>query len=63
MAIFDEEKPKKKLAHELGEDLGKLSLDELAERVDLLKAEIARVEATAAAKRASADIATAFFKR
>ena len=63
MAIFDEEKPKKKLAHELGEDLGKLSLDELAERVDLLKAEIARVEATAAAKQASADIAAAFFKR
>jgi uncharacterized small protein (DUF1192 family) len=63
MPIFDEEAPKKKLAHEIGEDLSRLSLDELAARVDLLKAEIARVEAAAAAKRASAAVAQDFFKR
>ena len=37
--------PKKKKAYELGQDLSKLSLGELAELVETLKAEIARVEA------------------
>jgi uncharacterized small protein (DUF1192 family) len=63
MAIFEEEVPKKKLAHEIGEDLSKLSLDELAARVELMKAEVARLEAAAAQKRASADVAASFFKR
>jgi uncharacterized small protein (DUF1192 family) len=63
MAIFEEEAPKKKLAHEIGEDLSKLSLDELAVRVDLLRGEIDRLEAAAAKKRASADVAASFFKR
>jgi uncharacterized small protein (DUF1192 family) len=63
MPIFDEEPPKKKLVHELGEDLSKLSLDELAARVELLKAEIERIEATAVAKRASADVAASFFRK
>jgi uncharacterized small protein (DUF1192 family) len=62
MPVFDEEAPKKKLAHEVGEDLSRLSLDELAARVDLLKAEIERIEAAAAAKRASASAAQSFFK-
>ncbi len=63
MAIFDEEPAKKKkAAHELGEDLSRLSLDELAVRVGLLKAEIERIEAVAAAKRASATAAQSFFK-
>jgi uncharacterized small protein (DUF1192 family) len=64
MAAFDDEdKPKKKVAHELGEDLAKLSLDELAARVALLRAEIERIEAAAAAKRSSAEVAASFFKR
>jgi uncharacterized small protein (DUF1192 family) len=63
MPIFDEEAPKKKLAHEIGEDLSRLSLDELAARVALLKAEIERIEAVATAKRASASAAEDFFKR
>jgi len=62
MAIFEEEAPKKKRAHEIGEDLSKLSLDELAERVELLKAEIARIEAAGETKRASAKVAATFFK-
>ena len=62
MAIFDEEPPKKKRAHEIGEDLAKLSLDELAARIELLKAEIARIEETAAAKKKSAEVAKGFFK-
>jgi uncharacterized small protein (DUF1192 family) len=64
MAAFDDEdKPKKKVAHELGEDLAKLSLDELAARVALLRAEIERIEAAAAAKRSSTEVAASFFKR
>jgi uncharacterized small protein (DUF1192 family) len=35
--------PKKKKAYELGQDLSKLSVGELAELVETLKAEIARV--------------------
>ncbi|HEY5081164.1 MAG TPA: DUF1192 domain-containing protein [Bauldia sp.] len=62
MATLDEDAPKKKLAQEMGEDLSKLSLDELAARVALLQAEIARLEATAEAKRASAAVAASFFK-
>ena len=41
MPIFDEELPKKKKAHEIGEDLAALSLDELDERIELLRSEIA----------------------
>lgn len=63
MAIFDEEAPKKKKAHEIGEDLAKLSLDELAERIDLLKAEIVRIEGAIKTKQASADAAASFFKK
>ena len=63
MPIFEEDAPKKKLVHEIGEDLSKLSLEELAARIEILEAEIARLEETATAKKASADIAASFFKR
>lgn len=64
MALFEEELPKKKrAAHEIGEDLAKLSLEELAERIALLKAEIARLQAAIEQKRASAQAAETFFKR
>jgi uncharacterized small protein (DUF1192 family) len=55
--------PKKKKAYELGQDLSKLSLGELAELVETLKAEIARVEATHTAKQSSLNAAAAAFKR
>jgi uncharacterized small protein (DUF1192 family) len=55
--------PKKKKVHELGQDLSKLSLGELAELVETLKGEIARVEAVGAAKQASLSAAAAAFKR
>ena len=64
MSLFDEEVSRKKPApHAVGEDLSTLSLDELEERVALLKAEIARIEEAAKAKRSSAEIADSFFKR
>ena len=63
MPIVDEEAPKKKPVHEIGEDLSKLSLFELADRIAMLKAEIARLEQAIATKKASADHAATFFKR
>ena len=61
--IDDDDRPKKKLVHEIGQDLTLLSVSELAERVGLLKDEIARLEAEMAKKRASQTAADAFFKK
>jgi uncharacterized small protein (DUF1192 family) len=60
---MDDELPKKKPVHELGQDLALLSVEELAERIAALQAEIARLEASMAAKRASRTSADQFFKR
>lgn len=63
MPLFDDDAPKKKkLVHEIGEDLAKLSLDELAARIEQLKSEIVRLESAAETKRASAKTAASFFK-
>ena len=59
----DEERPKKKLVHEIGQDLALLSVEELRERIALLKDEISRLEAAVAAKQASRTTADQFFKR
>lgn len=63
MAVFDEDGARKKLAHEVGEDLSAMSLDELQNRVVLLKSEIDRIENVIATKRKSADAAAAFFRK
>jgi uncharacterized small protein (DUF1192 family) len=55
--------PKKKLSHEIGQDLALLSVEELADRIALLKQEIARLEQAMASKRASLAAADQFFKR
>jgi uncharacterized small protein (DUF1192 family) len=60
---LDDLEPKKVKAYELGQDLAKLSIGELAALVETLKAEIARVETTMAAKQSSKDAAAAAFKR
>ncbi|MFZ3354374.1 MAG: DUF1192 domain-containing protein [Xanthobacteraceae bacterium] len=62
-AVDPEELPKKKITHDLGQDLALLSAGELAERVGLLKDEIARLEAEIARKRASKSAADTFFKK
>ena len=51
-AFDDEDRPKKKLVHEIGQDLTLLSVGELTERIALLKEEIARLEANMASKQA-----------
>jgi len=64
MAAFDDEdKPKKKIAHEIGQDLTLLSVRELDERVALMQDEIARLEADKAKKQAQRSAADQFFKR
>ena len=62
MAHIDDEPRKKPTQHEIGQDLSALSLHELAERIALLQAEIARLEAARTAKSASMTAASAFFK-
>ena len=62
-AIDEDDKPKKKIAHEIGQDLSLLSVEELAARVQLLHDEISRLEADMAQKRASRSAADQFFKR
>jgi uncharacterized small protein (DUF1192 family) len=62
-AIDPDDLPKKKITHELGQELALLSVGELAERVGLLKDEIARLEAEMAKKRASQQAADMFFKK
>ena len=54
--------PRKKPVHEIGQLLDTLSVGELAERIELLREEIARLEAARTAKAASAAAAAAFFK-
>ena len=63
MAAIEDELPKKKLAHEIGQDLTLLSVKELDERIGLLREEIARLEADKGRKQASRSAADQFFKR
>jgi uncharacterized small protein (DUF1192 family) len=62
-ALDEDDRPKKKIAHEIGQDLTLLSVEELAARVQLLHDEIARLEADMASKRASRSAADQVFKR
>ena len=62
-AINDEDRPKKKIVHEIGQELALLSVKEIDERVALLKEEIARLEAAKAGKQASRNVADTFFKK
>jgi uncharacterized small protein (DUF1192 family) len=62
-AMEDDDRPKKKIAHEIGLDLALLSVRELDERIGLLKDEIARLEADKIKKHATRSAADQFFKR
>jgi uncharacterized small protein (DUF1192 family) len=59
----DEDRPKKKLVHEIGQDLALLSIKELGERIALLQGEIERLETARTSKQASRSAADQFFKR
>jgi uncharacterized small protein (DUF1192 family) len=62
-AIDDDDRPKKKIVHEIGQDLALISVKELQERIALLKAEITRLEADINRKEASRNVADQFFKK
>jgi len=62
-AIDDDDRPKKNLVHEIGQELTLISVKELQERIALLKEEIGRLEADIARKQASRSAADQFFKK
>ena len=62
-ATDDEDRPKKKTVHEIGQDLALLSVEELAARIALMREEIARLEADIAKRKISRSAADDVFKR
>lgn len=62
MSGDDDARARKKPAHEVGQDLSLLSVEELDERIALLTAEIERMQEASTKKRASRDAANQFFK-
>ncbi len=62
MVAEDDDKPRKKISHEVGQDLSLLSVGDVEERIAMLTAEIERLKADAEKKRASRHAADAFFK-
>ena len=62
MPIEDDDRPRKKVSHEIGQDLSLLSVAELNERIALLNSEIERLNAALAKRNASKDAANSFFK-
>ena len=62
MAADDEDRPRRKVTHDIGQDLSLLSVGELEERIVLLEQEIARLCAAASSKQASRSAADKFFK-
>jgi len=63
MSMIDDDRPKKKIAHEIGQDLTLLSVAELNDRIALLREEIARLEADIGKKQTSRQAADQFFKK
>jgi uncharacterized small protein (DUF1192 family) len=62
-AIDPDDLPKRKITHDMGQELSLLSVVELGERVALLKDEIARLEAEMKRKQVSKSAADTFFKK
>ena len=54
--------PRKKITHEIGQDLSLFSVEELTERIALMNSEIERLQQAMTKKRASKDAANSFFK-
>jgi uncharacterized small protein (DUF1192 family) len=62
-AMDEDDRPKKKITHEIGQDLALLSIKELEERITLLREEIARLQSAIASKQGSRNVADQFFKK
>lgn len=61
--MFEDDLPRKKTAHEIGQDLDALSVEELGLRIAFLEAEITRLKAACEAKGAVRSAADMLFKR
>jgi uncharacterized small protein (DUF1192 family) len=59
----DDDRPRKKITHEIGQDLYLLSVKELEERIALLNDEIARLQAAIAGKQSQRGVADSLFKK
>jgi uncharacterized small protein (DUF1192 family) len=62
MPIEDDDRPRTKVSHDIGQDLSLLSVEELTERIALLATEVERLQAAVTKKRASKEAADNFFK-
>jgi uncharacterized small protein (DUF1192 family) len=62
-ALEEDDRPKKKPVHEIGQDLALLSVEELSDRISVLNDEVARLRAALEKKQASRSAADQFFKR
>ena len=62
-ATDEDDRPKKKISHEIGQDLTLLSVHELTERIALLNEEIARLDQERAKKQVTRSAADQFFKK
>jgi uncharacterized small protein (DUF1192 family) len=60
--FLDERPLKSNKGHELGQDLSPISIDELGDRIELLKSEIERIEAEMTRKQAVKSAAADIFK-
>lgn len=58
----DDDRPRPRTTHTVGQDLALLSVGEIDERIALLEEEIIRLKADRAKKDASKSAADAFFK-
>ncbi len=61
--LMEDDQPKRTYAHEIGMDLSALSVAELKERIALLRAEIARLEADIEAKGSTRAAAESLFSK
>ena len=59
----EDDRPKKKITHEIGQDLYLLSVKELDERIALLTEEIERLKTVIKGKQSSRNVADSFFKK
>ena len=62
MALFDDDRPKPKRVHEIGQDLSLLSVGELEERMNMLEEEIMRLRNEKDRKAGSKAAAESFFR-
>ena len=60
--MFDDDEVKKPKGHEVGMPIDTLSVDELTDRIALLKEEITRLEAAIAARKQTKAAADSIFK-